>query len=640
MQFKYPQLLYALALLIIPIIVHLFQLRTFKKVPFTNVAFLKNVVIQTRKSAQLKKWLTLLTRLLLLAAIILAFAQPYSSKKNTLNQTVENVIYIDNSFSMEAKGKNGGLLKRAIQDVIRTVPETAPVSVITNSNIYKNTTIAAIKKDLLTLEYSANQLPFKTVALKSKTLFSKANNTVKNLIYISDFQQHDTDVISQKDSSYQLYAIKLAPVNTLNTTIDSAYISKVHPTKLELTATLSHSGTALDNLPVSLLNNDKLIAKTATAVSSTAEVVFDLPVNTVINGQIQINDTHLQFDNTLYFNINAAQKINVLAIGAQDNAFLKRIYTEDEFNFSATTLNALNYNNINNQDVIVLNELPTLPQALTTVLTAYIARGGTLLIIPANAITLSNYNHLLSQYNLGFSAFTKTPKQVTTINYSHPLYNKDVFEKRINNFQYPKVNSFYQLQNTPTALLAFEDGSPFLTANANVFLMTAGLTEDNSNFKNSPLIVPTLYNIAKNSFKIPKLYYTIGMPNTYEVDANLQQDGVLSLDNGSNRLIPRQQRLNQKISITTHETPKHSGIYRIMDRDTTLQHVSYNYNRAESLLQYHNLEGKTNLITSRSVAEAFETLKSDSKINALWKWFVIFAVILFIIEMLILKFFK
>ena len=85
MQFKHPELLYALFALLIPIIVHLFQLRKFQKEAFTNVAFLKEVTLQTRNSSVIKKWLTLLTRLLILAALILAFAQPYTSKKNSLN---------------------------------------------------------------------------------------------------------------------------------------------------------------------------------------------------------------------------------------------------------------------------------------------------------------------------------------------------------------------------------------------------------------------------------------------------------------------------------------------------------------------------------------------------------------------------
>ena len=84
MQFKHPELLYALFALLIPIIIHLFQLRKFKKEAFTNVAFLKKVTSQTRKSSQIKKWLTLITRLFLLACLIFAFAQPYFSKTKTI----------------------------------------------------------------------------------------------------------------------------------------------------------------------------------------------------------------------------------------------------------------------------------------------------------------------------------------------------------------------------------------------------------------------------------------------------------------------------------------------------------------------------------------------------------------------------
>ena len=121
MQFKNPELLYALFLLLIPIIVHLFQLRKFQKEYFTNVAILKKAQLQTRKSQLIKKWLVLLTRLLLLTAIIIAFAQPYFSKTNSFNTEKETVIYLDNSFSMQAKGNNGPLLKRAIQDIITSI---------------------------------------------------------------------------------------------------------------------------------------------------------------------------------------------------------------------------------------------------------------------------------------------------------------------------------------------------------------------------------------------------------------------------------------------------------------------------------------------------------------------------------------
>ena len=141
MQFKYPELLYALFLLLIPILVHLFQLRRFEKIPFTNVKFLKEVILQTRKSSQIKKWLILCTRMLALAALIFAFAQPYFANRDIVKTDKETVIYLDNSFSMQSKGEKGDLLKRAVQELLNTVPEEEEVSIFSNTETFKNTTI-------------------------------------------------------------------------------------------------------------------------------------------------------------------------------------------------------------------------------------------------------------------------------------------------------------------------------------------------------------------------------------------------------------------------------------------------------------------------------------------------------------------
>ena len=97
MQFKYPELFYAFFLLLIPILIHLFQLRKFKTELFTNVAFLKHLKLKTRKSSQLKKWLVLASRLLFLAMLVFAFAQPFYSKFKQENLSKETVIYLDNS---------------------------------------------------------------------------------------------------------------------------------------------------------------------------------------------------------------------------------------------------------------------------------------------------------------------------------------------------------------------------------------------------------------------------------------------------------------------------------------------------------------------------------------------------------------
>ena len=106
----------------------LFQLRKFEKVQFTNVKFLKDIRIQTRKSSQIKKWLTLLMRLLLLTAIVIAFAQPYITKSDNFKTKNETVVYLDNSFSMQAQSQNGSLLNQAVQDLIEYADEDETIT--------------------------------------------------------------------------------------------------------------------------------------------------------------------------------------------------------------------------------------------------------------------------------------------------------------------------------------------------------------------------------------------------------------------------------------------------------------------------------------------------------------------------------
>ncbi|MCD2259007.1 BatA domain-containing protein [Psychroserpens luteolus] len=641
MQFKHPELLYALFLLIIPIIVHLFQLRKFKSVPFTNVQFLKELTIQTRKSSQLKKWLTLITRLLLLAFTIIAFAQPYISNSESFNTKSETVIYLDNSFSMQSPSTNGSLLNSAIQDIIENVDENEQLSIFTNDANFNNTSIKAIKNELIQLKHSANQLAYDAAILKGKKLFSNDESSIKNLVLVSDFQQKAEAITATNDSLINLKLVQLKPTNQSNIGIDSVFISKTTVENIELTVGIKNQGDPIETLPVSLYNDDKLIAKTAVNISNETTTNFTIPVNTVFNGKLVIEDSNLQYDNTLYFNIDRREKINVLAINEADDFFLKKIYTSDEFEYTSSNFNALNYNTIERQNLIILNELNTIPNALITTLKSFTDNGGSILIIPSVNSTLIAYNQLFNQYNLSnFGAINSIEKKITTINFSHPLLN-NVFDKRVNNFQYPKVNSFYtNATNSVNSILSFEDGMSFLAQSGTAFRFSAALDPANSNFKNSPLIVPVLYNIGKQSLKTGNLFYTIGQENSIDIATQLQQDDILTLVNGDNSVIPLQQTYDNKVELITNTYPDIAGIISVKNKDSFLKNLSFNFNRNESQLNYFDIQNIANTSMNNSVATAISDIKSATNVNELWKWFVIFAVIFLIIEMLILKFLK
>ncbi|MGV8814154.1 MAG: BatA domain-containing protein [Gelidibacter sp.] len=641
MQFKNPEILYALLLLIIPIIVHLFQLRRFEKVAFTNVQFLKNITLQTRKSSQIKKWVTLFTRLLLLACIIIAFAQPYQANTKSFNTKTETVIYLDNSFSMQAKGTNGTLLNTAIQDLIAHVDENETLHIFTNDFNFPNTSIKAIKNDLIQRSYSSNQLDYDAVVLKGQKAFSKDKGRIKNLVLISDFQQKDDILTLQNDSLINYRLVQLQPKNTSNVSIDSLYISKTNVETLELTVNLSNQGIPIETVSVSLLEDDQLIAKSAVAIDRKAETVFTIPNNKAFKGKITIDDANLKYDNTFYFNLDKNQPIKVLVINEANADFLKKLYTDDEFDLTLVDYKGLNYNSIVDQNLIVLNELKNIPNALITSLNSFSNDGGSILIIPSVESDLNSYNQLFENYSLpSFSSKAATEKLITKINFSHPLLS-NVFDKKVDNFQYPKVNSFYKISN-PTAanILSFEDNTAFLTQANNVFVFTAALDDDNSNFKNSPLIVPVLYNIGKQSLKLPRLYYTIGTKNTIDINTTLLQDAILKLSNAESSVIPMQQTYTHKVQLITDDYPNTAGTYEVKNKDNIIQHLSYNYDRKESNLNYMNLSQVTNSLKNSSVASAIDAIKSNANVNELWKWFVIFAVAFLIIEMLILKFLK
>ena len=76
---------------------------------------MQEVVQESRSKSRLKHWLVLLCRLLVLAFLVLAFAQPFKpNKQGTVTSGTKAVsIFIDNSFSMNAVNQDGTLLEGA-----------------------------------------------------------------------------------------------------------------------------------------------------------------------------------------------------------------------------------------------------------------------------------------------------------------------------------------------------------------------------------------------------------------------------------------------------------------------------------------------------------------------------------------------
>ena len=483
MQFKHPEILYFLFLLVIPILVHLFQLRRFKKEYFTNVRFLKELSIQTRKSSKIKKWLLLATRLFLLTAITIAFAQPFFKAKDSKNTSNEMYIVLDNSFSMQAKGQKGELLKRAVQELLENTPENQTFSLITNSETFWNTDIKSIRTELQNLKYSA--LPFQLESAMAK-IKSRKSAFNKDVIVITDGIGLESKQLKSIDSDFNTYFIIPKAENENNASIDSVFIHQTLDDFYEIGLKLSAFGEKDKQIPVALYNQNKLIAKTLTKLETNDKTIYFTIPKKDFHGYASIIDTGLEYDNNLYFSISKPKKNNIISIGQPEKSnFLSRIYTNDEFNFNNFAIENLDYNSLEEQDAIVLNELDEIPQALQTTLKSFVENGGSLVIIPSAKNAVLNLNQFLKIFgNIQFKSLENKEKLITKINFNHPLFN-GVFENKINNFQYPKTKNSFRIVGSNPAALYYDDQTAFLISINNlissVYVFAAPINLENSN---------------------------------------------------------------------------------------------------------------------------------------------------------------
>lgn len=643
MQFKHPEFLYFLSLLIIPILVHLFQLRKFKKVPFTNVAFLEKLVIKNRKSSQIKKWLLLFCRMLLITGIVLAFAQPFFSNKEK-EVAQHSFIYLDNSLSTSANGNSGNILRTATQDLIDNLVENANYSLLTNTNFYKNISSEEFKSQLKKVKSSTKNLTTDEILLKISSL----KNTTENFL-ISDFQNtKKEDFLNEK---LPLTLVQVTPVLKSNLSIDSVFVNQNESNSIVVNAVVTNQGISKKNIPIALYNDKKLLGKQTFEVEENEEktVSFSIERTNPFRGKLEINfkDTY-NFDNTFFFSLNSNEKINVLAIG-ESNDFLSRIYTSDEFNFTSNSSQNVNYNSIEQQQLVILNELEKIPQSLTTGLSTFIKNGGHLIVIPNLKSDLNTYNSFLKNISAGNIQNKKSDSlKITSINFNHPLL-KNVFDKQVRNFQYPFVTTTYLTNFTNSSrIIGLENNTSFVSQvklnNSKMYWFSSPINKEYSNFTNSPLIVPVFYNIGQESLQLSKLFYRLQETNDIEVNVQLNKDDILTINKQQNSFIPLQQTFQNKVKLTTYELPESKGFYTITNKDNPIQTIAFNNKKSESSLNFTNLLNEftdnENVTVSSSVKETAKKIAQKNKVHWLWKWFLGLAIVSLLLEILILKYFK
>lgn len=637
MLFKNPEFLYLLFLLIIPILIHLFQLRKFKKTAFTNVALLKALRIQSRKSSQIKKWLILILRLLALAALVFAFAQPYISASNEATKQSVYTVYLDNSFSMQMPTKRENLLKDAQQQLVKLIPEDAKIHFFTNNSNFKNLNSKEFKKEVLNTTFTNQQFNFENALLKAKQLNNEVNKTQK-IIFVSDFQQQENVNFVSLAEDESITFIQVTPEPITNFAITNLNYNE---TEKLLSIQIDASENTTNQIPLSVFDSEKLLAKQQVSFQNSNSIILDISIENdfLPYGKVEIKDEALQYDNQFYFSINISPKIDVLCIYEGKSSFLKRIFNSKEFNYKETAFSSLDYAVFNDQNLIILNQIKNISSQLQSSIQKFADEGGTVVIIPSNEADVTSYNTTLSNLKLpNYTSFSQNQQKITTINFNHPLL-KNVFSKEVKNFEYPLLKSHYSIKTPNNAILKLANQESFLVSKKPHYLFAGELAETNSNFTTSPLIVPVFYNMGRNSVLKQNIFDFNHQINEYIIEVDLDNDNIIELVKGDKKIIPQQQKWSKKVKINTAELDLDAGTYVAKANQEYLKYISFNHTRQQSNLNYFNVkEAKNKEINT--IEEFFSKEAQINQIDEYWKALLIFAFVLLLFEMLALRFIK
>ncbi len=669
MNFINPGFLFALFALLIPVIIHFFNFRKFKKVYFSNVQFLKSIQEQNSSRNKLKNLLILLTRMLALAFLIFAFARPYTQNDAlaTPNTSKAVHIYIDNSYSMESVNKEGSLLDNAriaAINIAKGFDQNTRFKLITNDFEGKNQRLLSFDE----FRDAVGQVKISAASKNLQQILNRKQGTFsafhEPIYIISDFQENfvGIDKISA-DSTSLISLIQLKANSIPNVAVDSVwFLSPIHrPGGTEkLVVRLKNFGDKpATEIPVKVLINGQQKALSTLTVPAKSSQLDTLQFSGLKagwqRGEVEIKDYPLNFDDKLKFTFRVQNEMDVLSISATgSNKYLNALFRSDTFfNLTEMVESNINYSVLDQFSTVVLSGLENPSSGLAQQLRSFINNGGNLMLFPNLKVPFSTSNNFLNVLGLPtIKDVTSDTLKISKIALENPFFS-DLFESVPKNLDLPTIYNFLHYNaaaNGQEDLLQLPANRPWLSkytiGKGQIFLGSSGLERSESNFPEHPLFVPLMYKMALSGGKFFKMNYTVGKDALLEVMPvvlGAKQDLMIEADNI--QVIPEYSNNNGTAALYVADQIRTPGFYSLKHADSLIQIYAFNQHGDESNMLFSNkkdIEAKMGDLpfTFVDASRQAVTIKTEHQGAEWWKECLAIALFFLFIEILIIKYFN
>lgn len=669
MNFVFPEFLYALVFLAIPILIHLFNFRRYKTVKFSQIKFLKNVKQETQAVSKLKHILILLSRCFAIISLVLAFSQPFlpaKDKKVVLGKKGVTV-YLDNSFSMQLNAEKGNLLDLAKEKaiaIINSYENSDKFHLVTNDFKAKNQrwlNKEQVISEIQNVEVSPIYRSIGDVLIRTEQL-QNTEQLKRSKYILSDLQKNSFQIDNLKDSSavfvipvqgsvtdnINLSQLKFGlPYHLVNQQESLLYTVKSKEEK-KITGQLIVDGKVKSPLSFDYAEQDSVSKKTNYKVSNQESVL----------GKVVIKDYPVTFDDTLFFNYSIQDKINVIHLFEDSlNLNLSALLSADSLiNYRSNDIRKINFELFNSSTLIILDGIKQMSSGLQQELEKFSENGGSICIFPNKEMEVKSFNRMLFALNsLSYGEKKDSEMKVSELNEKSDLFT-GVFEELPENINLPVAKFYWQIKSSMNSLkediLSYQNQDPFFIKTQNklgsIYLSSVALSEDNSNFSKHALFVPIIYNMALQSIPRQAVYYDLNDQIISLRNIERDESPIHIIGNGID-IIPKQKFNQDQIQINLSGKIRNAGHYQVVRNNEILQSISLNYNRNESELEYFlpeelleqaNILGLNFSILEEDASELKKSIGEIDKGTALWKYFIILALIFLGIEILLLRFMK
>ncbi len=685
MTFLNPAILWGLTALAVPIIIHFFNLQRPRQVLFSNVAFVKEVKKTVVRRVRFQQWLLLLLRMLAIAMLVMAFANPVwtGDNQNLIKGNRSVVMVIDNSLSMSAGNDQGDYLKQALnlaQQTILDYSEQDEFLVMPSSELQFNANFLSKEEALEILQnISTDQNTRSHLEILSflRDIFARSSYSVKELYFFSDFQTStvmaDTQNVANIDSSYIINYVPLADRDQQNAyiaghEITSQIVEAERPVNMSMQI-VNDGNNAISDLNVRVLLEDKVVAIDNEEIGAQATKALDLTFTPSdkgwLSGYIEINDNPIDFDNRRYFSLYVPDQENILIVEGQSSPNFRVLFETLFSQFNAEFLSVRNVSQTSFEQYrsIILLGISDISSGLSDKLSTFLAEGGSMMFFPGNKVNLNDLNDFFQEINVGAwkSAINyQDGINATEVDLDHPVFEGIFSENRKNReFDAPRVFKVHPIsldnQTIHNRIISVNTELPVvIESKVNeglIYTFTIFPGDDWTDFHVKTIFAPFIFRATQilNQTQQVQSSRLIGSSDPKLIRTSVK-DLIYLVDEGNLELIPEQYNQSGGLILSFDKLDIKPGNYQLLQSERLLEKISFNISDEESRLAYtpraklNRLLRDANLgnieILSPEVTTISQNIQSSRQGFPLWKYCILFAVLFLLTEIVVLKVFK